>query len=125
MAFDQEPAPGGAAPEGHTVHNFEPDITVCTVGCHVGATDFNINGVQDSVRNKLDRIAVLLGYTDWDTLELTLDDDNGDWEPCQREAAYGAVFVNNSGSLGVHNKKYAFSLLDNAEDYLTNVCLVP
>jgi len=110
---------------GHVVHNFMPDIEVCTVGCHVGATDFNINGVQDSVVAKLDRIAVLMGYTDFETLELTLDEDNLVWEACQREAVYGAVFVYNSGDLGVHNKKYAFSILDNAEDYLTNVCLAP
>jgi hypothetical protein len=118
MAFSEDAG-------GHVVHNFMPDITVCQVGCHVGATDFNISGVQDSVTNKLDRIAVLMGYTDWETLELTLDDDNETWTSCQREAVYGAVFVFASGDRGVHNKKYAFSILDNAEDYLTNVCLAP
>lgn len=66
-----------------------------------------------------------MGYADWDTLELTLDDDNLLWEPCQREAVYGAVFVYNSGDFGAHNPNYANALLDNANDYLTNVCVVP
>jgi hypothetical protein len=93
--------------------------------CHPGITDFNVNGVQDTVRAKLDRIAVLMNYADWATLELTLDDDNPSWEVCQREAVYGAVFVYNSGAFGVHNPDYVESLLDNAESYLTNDCVVP
>jgi hypothetical protein len=44
---------------------------------------------------------------------------------CEREAVYGAVFVSNSGDLGVHNSTYANSLLDNSLDYLTNVCHTP
>ena len=106
---------------GHVVHNFMPDITVCQVGCHVGATDFNINGVQDEIRAKLDSLAVLLGYTDWDTLELTLDEDNLTMTVEQREALYGGVFVYNSGDFGVHNAKYARSLLDNAIAYLESL----
>jgi hypothetical protein len=124
MKFDEEPAPGGAAPEGHTVHTFFPDVENCQP-CHPGITDFNVNGVQDTVRAKLDRIAVLMNYADWATLELTLDDDNPSWEVCQREAVYGAVFVYNSGAFGVHNPDYVESLLDNAESYLTNDCVVP
>ena len=46
-------------------------------------------------------------------------------EVCEREAVYGAVFVSNSGDLGVHNSTYANSLLDNSLDYLTNVCHAP
>ena len=47
------------------------------------------------------------------------EDDNAGWTVAQREAFYGAVFVAESGSLGVHNSSYARSLLDNAITYLT------
>lgn len=118
MKFSQEAAPGGAAPEGHTVHTFTPDVENCQP-CHPGITDFNVNGVQDQIRDKLNQVAVLVGYADWETLELTLDEDNPSWTVAQREAVYGAVFVYNSGSFGVHNPDYANSLLDNAIAHLT------
>jgi hypothetical protein len=118
MTFTEEPAPGGAAPDGHTVHNFMPDVENCQP-CHPGITDFNVNGMQDQIRSKLDQLAVLLGYADWDTLELTLNDDNPSMTVAQREALYAGVFVFNSGSFGVHNPDYANSLLDNAITYLT------
>jgi len=73
-------------------------------------------------------VAVLMGYADWAEFEPLINDElvgNTTWEKCQREAVYGAVFVSNSGDLGVHNSTYANSLLDNAIDYLTNTCVVP
>ena len=104
---------------GHVIHDFNPDITVCQ-GCHgAGATDFDINGMQTQIRGKLDDLAVALGYADWATLELTLDEDNLTMTPEQREALYAGVFVFNSGDFGVHNASYANSLLDNAIAYLT------
>jgi hypothetical protein len=54
-------------------------------------------------------------------MELTLDEDNLTMTAEQREALYGAVFVFNSGDFGVHNAKYATSLLDNAIDYLNSL----
>ena len=116
MAFQETAAEGGAAPEGHTVHNFMPDLENCT-GCHAGATSFDINGVQTVVQTKLDSIGVLLGYADAEDLEANIDDVNGDWEVWQREVAYAFAFVYASGSRGVHNADYANSLLDNAIDY--------
>jgi len=120
MAFEEAAAGDGAAPEGHTVHNFMPTIDACTQ-CHPGATDFDINGVQTAVQGKLDQLAGLIGggYADWETLMATLDDDNVNWTADERAAAYAGVFVYDSGSLGVHNPDYANSLLDNAIDFLT------
>ena len=106
---------------GHTVHNFMPDVENCQ-SCHPGATDFDVNGMQTQVQGKLDLVAVEMGYADWATLLLTLDDDNLIWTPCEREAVYGGVFVDASGDLGVHNPDYANSLLDNGLDYLQTVC---
>ena len=109
---------------GHVVHNFMPTLEACA-GCHGPLTEGDLEALQQPVRDKLDEIGVLMGYADWDTLLLTLDDDNELWEVCQREAVYGGVFVSNSGDYGVHNPTYANALLDNAIDYLTNVCVVP
>jgi hypothetical protein len=97
-----------------------PDVENCQP-CHPGITDFNVNGMQDQIRGKLDQLAVLLGYADWDTLDLTLNDDNPTMTVAQREALYAGVFVYNSGGFGVHNPSYSNSLLDNAIAYLTPV----
>jgi len=113
---------------GHIVHNFNPvDETTGTLpaceGCH-GTVDLaQLEAWQQPVVDKLEEVAVLMGYADWATLEANLDADNLTWAVCQREAVYGAVFVSNSGDLGVHNPDYANSLLDNAIDYLTNTCV--
>ena len=121
MKFTTEAAPGGAAPEGHTVHNFMPDVENCQ-SCHPGIADFDVNGTQTEIRGKLDQVAVLMGYADWATFEPFINDDlvgNETWTVAQREAVYGAVFVFNSGSSGVHSPDYARSLLDNAITHLT------
>ena len=107
---------------GHVVHNFMPDLETCQ-GCHPGLDEAGLDAIQATYKAKLDQIAVLMGYADWDTLYLTLDDDNFLWAVCQREAVYGAEFVYASGDLGAHNPNYANALLDNAIDYLTNTCV--
>jgi hypothetical protein len=109
---------------GHIVHNFMPQLEACQ-GCHAGLDEAGLEAIQQTYKDKLDEIAVLMGYADWDTLYLTLDVDNLLWEVCQREAVYGAEFVYASGDLGAHNPNYANALLDNAIDYLTNTCVVP
>jgi hypothetical protein len=116
MAFSEEAG-------GHTVHNFMPDQANC-VACHPDIGDytgFDYRGMQTQIHGKLDSVAVLMGYVDWDTLELTLNADNLVWTPEEREALYGAVFVYNSHSFGVHNPDYANSLLDNAITHLLSL----
>lgn len=106
----------------HAFHTMEVNTENC-LPCHTLAEgDFDYNGVQTTVKGKMDAIAVEMGYADWDTLALTLNDDNLLWTECEREALYGAVFVYNSHDYGVHNSTYANSLLDNSTDYLFNVC---
>ncbi len=111
MAFSEDAG-------GHVVHNFMPTLEACQA-CHPGLDEAGLAALQQPVRDKLDQIAVLMGYADWATLELTLDDDNLLWTVAQREAVYGAVFTFASGDFGVHNPDYANSLLDNAITYLT------
>jgi hypothetical protein len=109
--------------QDHAFHTFEANPDNC-LPCHT-ITDFDYNGVQTTIQGKLDAVAVEMGYADWATLLLTLDDDNLLWTVCEREAVYGAVFVSNSGDMGVHNSSYANSLLDNGLDYLQTVCHAP
>jgi hypothetical protein len=105
--------------QDHAFHTFEVNTENC-LPCHtLPEGDFDYNGVQTEIAGKLDQVAVLLGYADWATLYLVFEDDNAGWTVAQREAFYGAVFVAESGSLGVHNSSYARSLLDNAITYLT------
>ncbi len=102
----------------HAFHTFEVNTENC-LPCHtLPEGDFDYNGVQTTIEGKLDQVAVLMGYVDWATLQVTLNEDNLLWTPEQRGAVYGAVFVSNSGDRGVHNSTYANSLLDNAILYL-------
>ena len=112
MAFSEDAG-------GHIVHNFMPSVENCQ-GCHPSATDFDINGVQTTIQGKMDEFAQLLGYLDADDLAENINDEftgNETWPEWQREAAYGFIFVYNSGDRGVHNSAYANSLLDAAIDY--------
>jgi hypothetical protein len=100
--------------QDHAFHTFEVNTENC-LPCHtLPEGDFDYNGVQTACQGKLDQVGTLMGYTDWADLLATLNVDNLLWTPEERGAVYGAVFVNNSGDLCVHNKSYAFSLLDNA-----------
>ncbi len=104
--------------QDHAFHTFEVNTENC-LPCHtLPEGDFDYNGVQTTIHGKLDQVAVLMGYADWDTLVLTLNQDNLLWTVEQRQAVYGAVFVYNSHDFGVHNSTYANSLLDNAILYL-------
>ena len=76
--------------------------------------------MQTTIQGKMDEFAQLLGYLDADDLAEKIDDEftgNETWPEWQREAAYGFIFVYNSGDRGVHNSAYANSLLDAAIDY--------
>ena len=109
----------------HAFHTMEVNTENC-LPCHtLPEGDFDYNGVQTTIHGKLDAVAVEMGYADWDTLALTLNEDNLLWTVCEREALYGATFVYNSHDFGVHNSTYANSLLDNGLDYLQTVCHAP
>jgi predicted CXXCH cytochrome family protein len=85
-------------------HSFEPDLYVC-LECHPGATDFNVNGAQTDIDNLL---------TQLDT-ELEVGDEEDEWYD---EASFNYNFVvNDGGSRGVHNYKYAKALLEDAINY--------
>jgi len=108
--------------QDHSFHTFTPDVGNCT-SCHPSWTDFTALEVyQASVHAKMDELAVLFDYADWDAMH---DDETG-WdseaegvEAWQREAAYAMYFVYADGSMGAHNPSYTEDLLQNAIDYYT------
>ena len=102
----------------HPFHTWEPTVGNCEP-CHIGIPDFNVEGLQTTVQEKLDELAVLFGYVDWHDLELNWDSQAADVPVWEREAIYAGYFVFEDGSLGIHNPTYALSLLDNAIAYAT------
>jgi hypothetical protein len=104
---------------GHIVHNFMPDLEACT-GCHGALDEAGLAALQQPTRDKLDEFAQLIGYADAQDLADNINDEttgNQTWPKWQREAAYGFIFVWNSGDFGAHNNRYAAALLDNAIAY--------
>jgi hypothetical protein len=108
----------------HPFHTWEPTVDNC-VPCHTGIPDFNVNGAQDTIQAKLDSLAVLFGYTDFHNMEENWDSTDPSVTVWQREAAYAAFFIYDDGSLGLHNPKYANSLLDNAIAYADSIFGLP
>jgi len=104
----------------HAFHTWEPTVDNC-VPCHTGIPDFNVNFAQDTIQAKLDSLAVLFGYTDFLDMEENWDSEAAGVTVWQREAAYAAFFLYDDGSLGLHNPKYANSLLDNAIAYADSI----
>lgn len=103
--------PGGPV-YGHT---FAPDLRKCQT-CHTSATDFDINGVQTRIHEKLEELAALLPHDSLGNVRATMDTLN--WTREQREAGYIYYFVEADASMGVHNSNYADSLLTNAIRHL-------
>jgi Cytochrome c552/Cytochrome c554 and c-prime len=106
----------------HVFHQFAPQGAACTP-CHgFEPGDFSYQGVQEDTEAKMNELAGLFGYADW---ELWADHDNGGWDsqtdgvtPDERMAAYALMFVINDGSMGIHNSAYSEDLLQNAIDHM-------
>lgn len=102
--------------QDHAFHNFEPGTGNCEP-CHMDLPDFDYNGFQTTIGEKMDELAEALGYTDAADFLENWDSQADGVEVWEREAAYALVFVNNDGSMGVHNPSYTLDLLENAIDY--------
>lgn len=100
----------------HKNHSFEIAVENCQ-SCHPGANDLDYRGVQTEIANLLTELKDLIGVeqSDFGNANLTT--------PEQRMAAYAYNFVYADGSKGIHNYRYAKSLLENAIDYLNNINL--
>ncbi|MHB8868814.1 MAG: S-layer homology domain-containing protein [Thermoleophilia bacterium] len=100
-------------------HTFEPDVAVCKT-CHPSAEDFDVNGLQTDVQERLDAIGTAL------VAEGVLSDITADGHPIVEEAPediaialYNWIYIaHEDKSLGVHNPTYTKAMLTAAEDAL-------
>jgi hypothetical protein len=105
--------------DGDANHPAEDLVAACQ-GCHgpsVTSFDFPlqdydgdgvIDGVQTEVQHLLDKLSTLLPPLGSVKSSLSIDNT---WSRSQLEAGYNWQFVNNDGSLGIHNTAYAVGLL--------------
>ena len=115
------------------VTNKVDQVAVCNQ-CHGGITTFNfpvedyantgaVQGVQTEVQILLNQLSTLLPNSSGviDGSVKTSLSVKTNWTTAQLQAAYDWQFVNNDGSLGVHNAPYATGLLKASIANLTGV----
>ncbi len=93
-------------------HTYEPDVAVCQ-GCHSGAENFDIGGVQTEVQELLDQVEAALIAKGW------LDEEGHPTVtsvPAGEAAAlWNWIYIaHEDKSLGVHNPGYTKQLLEEA-----------
>ena len=105
--------------------------------CHGAVTNFDFgsvdwnhngktNGIQTEIRSLLTNIAARLpGYPTNTTPEGALSNISTNWTLKQRKAAYNYMFVWEDRSWGVHNAKYAASILQTSINDLSGLLIVP
>jgi len=91
-------------------HFFAPEMVSCT-GCHADAEDFDINGVQTEVEEKLHALHEAL------VAKGMLDEEGhsvpGEYPEAEANALWNYIFIaDEDSSLGVHNHAYTHALLD-------------
>jgi hypothetical protein len=104
---------GGSGPDAY--HGFLPNVATCQ-GCHGDATDFDVNGTQTEIKDKLEQVAAALqakGLLD-DTGTIVV----GDYPEAEAAALWNYLLVEEDRSNGVHNAPYANALLDQALEAL-------
>ncbi len=91
-------------------HTYQPDIATCQ-GCHSGAENFDINGVQTKVQGLLDELKAALiakGWLDPEDHPLVQSVPAG-----EAAALWNYIYVaHEDKSLGVHNSDYTIQLLE-------------
>jgi hypothetical protein len=116
---------------GHTFENSwnGEDLIAACQQCHGSITSFDfpvenfdgsgvIQGAQTQVQSLLNELSTLLPPTGTIKASLSI---SSSWTQPQLEAGYNWLFVNNDGSLGVHNTAYAVGLLQASIANLTGV----
>jgi hypothetical protein len=118
-------------------HSFTPQISAC-LGCHAGATSFDINGFQSDVQSAMTQIETWLNANGLLTraqsapyVALTMGQlGDGNWDQDQpvpggaidgglltqdqAGALYNYILVARGGASGVHNPKYIGQLLSDS-----------
>ncbi|MBK6765713.1 MAG: hypothetical protein IPG71_05080 [bacterium] len=104
--------PGDTPGHDYHGHSFAPVVEACQQ-CHGTGSDFDYHGKRTEIQELMDSLFAMLQNDGAEPIfDTTLT------ERYEREAAYAWFFVNNEGSMGVHNYPYAHSLLTNAIDHL-------
>ncbi|HUA37663.1 MAG TPA: hypothetical protein VMA35_04600 [Candidatus Sulfopaludibacter sp.] len=116
---------------GHTFENSYngEDLIAACQQCHGSITSFDfpvedfsgsgtVQGVQTQIQSLLNELSTLLPPVGTVKSSLSI---SSSWTQPQLEAAYNWLFVNNDGSLGVHNTAYASGLLKASIANLTGV----
>ncbi|MBU1919447.1 hypothetical protein KKG66_01270, partial [bacterium] len=93
-------------------HTFAPDVRACNT-CHTTPDDFDFRGRRTEIQTLMTTLFNMLPN---DGTEPLFDTEST--TRVEREAGYAWFFVNNEGSMGVHNYTYAKSILENAIAYL-------
>jgi hypothetical protein len=92
-------------------HTFEPDESACQE-CHADAEDFDINGAQTEIAEKLEELKnALVAKGLWDEEE----DENmvGEFSEAEAGALWNYIYiVKEDKSMGVHNSAYTNALID-------------
>jgi len=88
------------------VHTNEAAVETCALVCHPGEETFDIHGRQTEINGLIADLTAAIGDADVSDPDASTRNE--------RIAAYTMAFVVNDGSAGVHNYKYAKSLLTNA-----------
>jgi len=91
-------------------HTFAPDVAACQ-GCHSGAENFDINGVQTEVQGLLDELEAALIAKGW------LDEEGHPTVTAvpagEAAALWNWIYIaHEDKSLGVHNPAYTKALLE-------------
>ncbi len=99
---------GGVGPDAN--HTFLPNVAACKA-CHSDATNFDVNGVQTAVKQKMATLQADLVKAS--LLNATSDDPIvGTYPVAQVNALWNYIYVKQDMSFGVHNSKYINALLD-------------
>ncbi|MFO7767353.1 MAG: cytochrome c3 family protein [bacterium] len=97
--------PATGASTGHT---FAPKVRACA-GCHVGAVDFDLYGVQTQTQDLIDQLQA----------EIDASGPTDETTEAYERAQYVLEVAESEGSLGVHNTDYIQKLLQDAIDDYT------
>jgi hypothetical protein len=100
-------------------HTFDPNVESCNAsGCHNGdLTDFNYNGVQDSVASWLKQLSDKLadaGMLKYNADSSSTSEVTGNYPENQAKALFNYEGIKDDKSMGVHNFKYVKALLKNS-----------
>jgi hypothetical protein len=107
--------------DGTGGHTWWPNVDNCT-GCHPGATDFDINGVQTDTQALLDQLRDLLldqGVIEWVEEDMAYEPVLGTYQMEQAQAFFNWIGLTEDRSLGVHNSAYVEALLTNSIEAIT------